>query len=254
MGASARCFFPLNILERWQARFSAKFEEAVKSVYGRALAVLLAWRYTVLALGFALLLLTAGYVESGKMGMVLFPKVESDYGFCEVYLPYGTPVEKVRQVEARLVKSAEETVAENGKEALSRGIFSTVNENRVRVRIHLTEPEVRPVPTSEVTRIWREKTGTIPGVESLSFEANRGGPGSGKSLTVSLNHRDVETLNRAGEDLAQRLSEYPMVSDIDDGSALGKRQFDISLTPAGHRMGLTQRAIANRIRSAYQGH
>ncbi len=246
-------FFPLNILERWQVRFSTKFEATVKSIYGRLLAVLLTWRYTVLTLGFALLLVTAGYVESGKMGMVLFPRVESDYSFCEIYLPYGTPVDKVRQVEALLVASAEKTVNENGQDALSTGIYSQVSENRVRVRIHLTEPEVRPVSTSEVTRTWREKTGRIAGVESISFDASRGGPGSGKSLTVSLNHRDVETLNRAGEDLAQRLGEYPMVSDIDDGSALGKRQFDISLTPAGHRMGLTQRTIANRIRSAYQG-
>ena len=121
----------------------------------------------MLALGFALLLLTAGYVESGKMGMVLFPRVESDYGFCEIYMPYGTPEGKVRQVEARLVKTAEETVAENGKEALSQGIFSTVNENRIQVRIHLTEPEVRPVSTSEVTRIWRgRKPGRLQGLKA----------------------------------------------------------------------------------------
>ncbi len=44
-----------------------------------------------------------------------------------------------------------------------------------------------------------------------------------------------------------------MVSDIDDGSAQGKRQFNITLTPAGHRMGLTPRTIADKIRNAYQG-
>ena len=119
--------------------------------------------------------------------------------------------------------------------------------------ITLTDPEVRPVSTSEVTRTWREKTGAIAGVETISFESNRGGPGSGKSLTIALSHRDADILNRAGEDLALRLSEYPMVSDIDDGSARGKRQFDITLTPAGHRMGLTPKTIAGKIRNAYQG-
>ena len=121
------------------------------------------------------------------------------------------------------------------------------------MRIYLTDPEVRPVPTSEVTRIWREKTGSVSGVENITFEANRGGPGSGKALTIALSHRDADILNRAGEDLALRLGEYPMVSDIDDGSAQGKRQFDITLTPAGHRMGLTPKAIAGKIRNAYQG-
>ncbi|EIM62768.1 efflux RND transporter permease subunit [Desulfobacter postgatei] len=246
-------FFPLNVLEAWQAKFSEQFETIVKSVYGRLMSVLLSWRYTVFTLGLALLLITFGYVKSGKMGMVPFPKVESDYAFCEIYLPYGTPENKVREVESHLVASAEKTVAENGKEALSTGIFSQVEENHIEMRIYLTDPEVRPVSTSEVTRIWREKTGVVSGLETITFESNRGGPGSGKSLTVSLSHRDTDTLNRAGEDLARHLAEYPMVSDIDDGSAQGKRQFDITLTPAGHRMGLTPRTIAVKIRNAYQG-
>jgi multidrug efflux pump subunit AcrB len=156
-------------------------------------------------------------------------------------------------VESHLVASAEKTVSENGKEALSTGIFSQVEENHIEMRIYLTDPEVRPISTSEVTRIWREKTGVVSGIETITFESNRGGPGSGKSLTVSLSHRDTDTLNRAGEDLARHLAEYPMVSDIDDGSAQGKRQFDITLTPAGHRMGLTPRTIAVKIRNAYQG-
>lgn len=246
-------FFPLNLLEAWQARFSEKFETAIKSVYGRILSVMLAWRYTVFALGLALLLVTFGYVKSGKMGMVLFPKVESDYAFCEVYLPYGTPERTVRQMETRLVSSAQKTVDENGGQKLSTGIFSQVSENNIRVRIYLTAPEVRPISTTEVTRIWREQTGRVPGVETISFESNRGGPGSGKALTIALSHRDTDLLNRAGEDLALQLDEYPIVSDIDDGSAQGKRQFDIVLTPAGHRMGLTSATIARKIRNAYQG-
>ncbi len=246
-------FFPLNYLEAWQARFSAKFETTVKSVYGRALSVLLSWRYTAFALGLALLLITFGYVKSGKMGLILFPRVESDYAFCQIYLPYGTPETKVREMEARLVASAQKIVDENGKQKLSTGISSQVSENNIQARIYLTDPDVRPLSTSKVTRIWRKQIGSIAGVESIAFAANRGGPGSGKGLTIGLSHRDADILNRAGEDLARRLGEYSMVSDIDDGSAKGKRQFDIALTPAGYRMGLTPKTIAAKIRHAYQG-
>jgi multidrug efflux pump subunit AcrB len=159
----------------------------------------------------------------------------------------------VREVENRLVASAQKTVDENGKQNLSTGIFSQVSENNIQARIYLTDPGVRPIPTSEVTRIWREKIGPVAGVETISFAANKGGPGSGKELTIALSHRDADLLNRAGHDLAQRLSEYSIVSDIDDGSARGKRQFDITLTPAGFRMGLTPKTIAAKIRHAYQG-
>ncbi|MCD4719200.1 MAG: efflux RND transporter permease subunit [Desulfobacula sp.] len=246
-------FFPLNYLEKWQERFSKFFEKFIKNYYGGFLLRLLDHRYTVIAFGIALLMITAGYVSSGRMGMVMFPRVESDYAFCEAFLPYGTPAETLKNVEQHLVQRAHNVVEENGKDYLSNGIFSQVRDNRVRVRIYLTDPGVRPLNTSEVTNIWRKKTGKIPGLETITFESNRGGPGSGKNLTVSLSHRDKNMLDRAGEDLAQNLSSYPIVHDIDDGSAKGKKQFDITLNLAGKRMGLTSREVANQIRHAFQG-
>ena len=246
-------FFPLNYLEKWQEKFSRSFEVFVKKRYGGVLMSLLLHRYAVIALGIALLMTTAGYVSSGRMGMVMFPKVESDYAFCEAAMPYGVPVQTVKKIEAHLVQAAHKVVAENGKDHLSTGIFSQVEDNRIRVRLYLTDPDVRPLNTSEVTRIWREKTGRIPGIETITFESDRGGPGSGKNLTVSLSHRNKTMLDRAGEDLAQSLSGYSIVHDIDDGSAKGKKQFDITLSPEGRRMGLSSREVANQVRHAFQG-
>ncbi len=246
-------FFPLNYLEKWQEKFSLFFEKFVKKQYGGLLMGMLAYRYAVIAFGIALLMATAGFVSSGRMGMVMFPRVESDYAFCEAFLPYGAPVQALKNVEHRLVESARSVVAENGKQDLSTGIFLQVRDNRVWARIYLTDPDVRPLSTSEVTHIWREKVGTIPGLETITFESNRGGPGSGKNLTVSLSHRNKNILDRAGEDLAESLSGYPIVHDIDDGSAKGKKQFDMTLSPAGKRMGLTSREVANQIRHAFQG-
>ncbi len=246
-------FFPLNIFERWQRGFSLWFERMVRQVYGRALSMLLAYRYSVIAFGIALFLITIGYVISGRMGIVPLPKVESDYAFCQVVLPFGTPEKQIRAVENRMVDTAGKTISENGGTALSKGIFSRVTDNQIKIQIYLTDPGVRPMDTAEVTRRWRENTGRIPGIESISFESDRGGPGSGKNLTVALSHRNKDLLEQAGEALASRLGEYPIVHDIDDGSAQGKRQFDIILSEAGRRMGLTSRDAANQIRHAFQG-
>jgi multidrug efflux pump subunit AcrB len=246
-------FFPLNYLEKGQEKFSRFFERFVKKYYGGFLFRLLQYRYVVIAFGIALLMMTAGFVSSGRMGMVMFPKVESDYAFCEAVLPYGTPSDTLKKVEQHLVQKAREVIKENGEDHLSTGVFSRVRDNQVRVRLYLTDPGVRPLSTSDVTDIWRKKTGRIPGLETIAFESDRGGPGSGKNLTVSLSHRDKNMLDRAGEDLAKSLSEYSIVHDIDDGSAKGKKQFDITLSPAGKRMGLTSREVANQIRHAFQG-
>ena len=246
-------FFPLNYLETGQKKFSAFFERSVKRYYGGLLFWVLKNRYSVIALGTALLLGAAGYVSSGRMGMEMFPKVESDYAFCEATLPYGTPTQTLRKIEQRLVETAGLIVDANGKQLLSTGVFSKVNNNQVQVRIYLTDPGIRPLSTTQVTHLWRDKSTGIPGLETISFESDRGGPGSGKNLTVSLSHRDKDMLDRAGSDLGQSLMGYPIVHDIDNGSAKGKKQFDITLTPAGQRLGLTSREVANQIRHSFQG-
>ena len=246
-------FFPLNYLEKWQISFSNSFEIFIKKFYGNLLLKFLHYRYTVIAFGIALLMITVGYISSGKMGMVMFPKIESDYAFCEAILPYGVPVKTLKDVEQRLVQKANTIIKENGKEQLATGIFSKVANNKIQVRIYLTPPEIRPLSTSTVTSLWRKKVGRISGLEAIAFESDRGGPGSGKTLTVSLSHRDNNLLNKAGEELAQKLSAYSIVHDLDDGSAKGKKQFDITLLPIGKRMGLTSREVGNQIRNAFQG-
>ncbi len=246
-------FFPLNYLEQWQKKFSRFFERSIKKYYGHFLHLVLKLRYSVIALGVALLMITAGYVSSGRMGMVLFPKIESDYAFCEATLAYGTPSKTIKKVEQYLVHKALEVINKNGKNKLSQGIYSQVNNNKISINIFLTDPDIRPLSTTEVTNIWRKKTKQIPGIENISFESNRGGPGSGKSLSISLSHRDKKILDKAGQTLAKSLSGYAIVHDIDDGSIRGKRQFDIKLTDLGKRMGLSSREVANQVRNAFHG-
>jgi len=248
-----RLWWPLNHVERWQGTFSRFFERLVHDRYGNLLGWVLRNRYPVLAFGLAVLMATAGYVASGRMGMEMFPKVESDYAYCEAVLPFGSPAARLRAVEKILVDSGETVVGEHGGAALSRGVFSQVQENTISTRIYLTEPDKRPIGTARVADLWRDRVGVLAGLESISFESDRGGPGRGKNLTVRLSHRDKDVLDLAGEELAARLAEFPIAHDIDDGSAKGKRQFDIRLLPVGERMGLTSREVANQVRHAFQG-
>ncbi len=252
-GQTRPSFFPLNVLEQWQKNFSRRFEAFVSGVYGGNLVKLIEHRYSLVAGALALLLITLGYVLSGRMGMVLSPKVESDYAFCQAELPYGAPSSMLKSVESCLVKAAEKVVAQHGGDDLSTGIFSRVENHQIKVYIQLTPPDIRPLHTSEVTRLWRKKVGEIPGIESLSFASDRGGPGFGKNLTVALSHRDQKILKKAAQELAQNLSRFSMVYDIDDGSARGKEQIDITLNTLAQRMGLTSREVALQVRHAFQG-
>ncbi len=248
-----QAIWPFNHLERWQQGLSLALERFIKQGYGKFLSGVLGQRYAVVALGLALLMATAGYVASGRMGMMLFPKVESDYAYCEAVLPYGTAQGRMDAVEKHLVNAADRVAGENGKDRLSKGVLSQVKENSITVRFYLTDASTRPLNTAEVAALWRREVGALSGLESITFESDRGGPGSGKGLTIQLSHRDKAVLDSAGEALAEQLAAFPVVRDIDDGSANGKRQFDIRIRPAGIRVGLTSQEVANQIRHAFQG-
>ena len=244
---------PLRFFVHWQARFSSRFESFVRKRFGALLGFSLRHRYVVIALGLALITATLGYVRSGRMGMELFPRVESNYAFVEATLPSGAPREAIRRVEKRLYDAALAVSGENGGERLAEGFLTRVSENSIQARIYLTDPEVRPISTTALTNAWREQVGRIPGLETIVFQSDRGGPGSGKALTIQLSHRDKDLLEQAGRDLARELAEFASVSDIDDGSPSGKDQLDIRLKPAGQAMGLTSREVARQVRNAFLG-
>jgi len=245
--------WPLNHLERWQNRFSQAFESFVRNQFGAFLRMMIRHRYAVIALGIAMIAALYGYVASGRMGLEMFPKSESDYAYCAATLPYGSAKSKLRDVEKELIQSARTVIDKNGGENLAAGVLSAVSDNMIEVRIYLTDMDKRPLSTTQVTGLWRDATPTLTGLENIRFESNMGGPGSGKNLTVRLSHVDGKTLERAGSDLAEALSHYTIVHDIDDGSAQGKRQYDIKLLPLGERMGLTSEDVATQVRYAFQG-
>ncbi|MDP3428797.1 MAG: efflux RND transporter permease subunit, partial [Desulfomicrobium sp.] len=240
-----------------QAKFSSGFKYVVATFISPLLMLTIRLRYLTLAVALAVLTATLGYVASGRMGIVMFPKVEADYAYVELAMPFGTPVVRTEAAIDRMVRIAEELAQEHGGEELVEGIYSQVGMgsggHQGSVRVFLTPPEQRTLPTAEFTTLWRQRVGDIAGTEYLKFESDRGGPGSGAALTIELSHRSTNILEKAGEDLAKALGNYAQVSDIDDGFSAGKTQFDFRIRPEGLSLGLTSQDIARQIRAAFYG-
>ncbi|SHI96846.1 efflux RND transporter permease subunit [Halodesulfovibrio aestuarii] len=243
----------LGWLIRFQQRFSNRFEKFIANQFGAFISRLITYRYAVLGSALAILFITVGFALSGRLGMVLFPTVESDYAYSSITMPYGTPVERIKEVEKQLFTSANNVISNNGGEKLSTGVFTDIANNILTARIYLTPPDSRPISTSKVTALWRKAVGTVDGAETVDFLADRGGPGSGKGVTIQLSHRNIAMLEKAATELAEAMSLLNGVSDIDDGNARGKRQFDIKLLPAGEAAGLNSREVANQLRNAFYG-
>jgi multidrug efflux pump subunit AcrB len=240
-------------IHAWQQRFSNAFVRFVSRRYGPLLGLALRWRYVTMSLGIAVLLIVVGYAKSGRMGFELFPKIESDYAKVTATLPFGTAFQKTEKVQQMLVKAAREVVAENGGKTLMEGIFARINGNQADVRIYLTPPNKRPISTAQITERWRERVGIIPGLESLLFESDAGGPGRGAAITIELSHKNIGLLEKAAADVAKALGFYPIVKDIDDGFAPGKQQIDFQIKPEARSLGLRSKEVARQVRHAYYG-
>ena len=236
-----------------QQQFSTFFTHRVRTLYGPFLKWILRWRYVTVSLGIAVLLVTMGWVKSGRMGFELFPKVESDYAKVTARTPFGTAVEKTAAIHHILVQAARQVVTENGGDDLSEGIYAFVNGNLTQIWVYLTPPETRPISTARLTKLWRRKVGHLPGIETIKFESDAGGPGRGAAIAVELSHHQIPVLELASAKLSKAFAFYPHVTDIDSGFSPGKQQLDFKIKPEGQSQGLTAGEIARQMRHAYYG-
>lgn len=244
---------PLARLGRRQQRFGAAYDRFVENRFGALLRLVLHYRYIGLAVGVAVLIITGAWAASGRLGFEMFPKTETDYAYAEIELPTGVPEEALQLVQDRLLTAAREVVEENGGDELATGISASVSENSVDARIMLTDPDIRPMSTAEVSALWRRRVGDVAGAKSMSFESDRGGPGSGKALTIQLSHRDVDVLSEAAKALAKGIEGYPGVSEVTDGTESSKTELSFRMLPQGEAQGLTARSVASQVRQAFYG-
>ncbi|MFI3271019.1 MAG: efflux RND transporter permease subunit [Pseudomonadota bacterium] len=238
---------------RFQRQINAGILYLIQNNFSNFVKKVLHLRYITIAVAIAILTATAAYVASGRMGFDLMPRVESDYAYAEAELPEGTPHAEIQKIKNHILYCAEEVVAANGGDALSTGISAMIVDEALYIYVYLTDPDVRPMNTTDFMEEWRTKVGVMAGVEKLLFQSDRGGPGSGSSLTLYLSHRDTDTLDQAAIAFGELISTYAGIGDIDTGTSRTARQFDVKLTPAAEQLGFTSQSVSTQIRNAFQG-
>lgn len=252
-------------LHKFQRRFSDWFVYLVRTYYAPFLDFIIRNRYITILASISILVFTVAYVRLGYISVIPFPSVDSEFSVSTIVMPFGCDVSDTEIALKIVEERAKELVEKNGGEQLSTGILSVVNSrvgegsgatsgsHVAKVYILLTDPDIRPLSTFEVTNKWRELVGEITGTNYVRFESNSGGPGSGASLSVELSHKDMNTLETASAELAEMLKEVDSVFDIDDGFTPGKEQIDFKVRKECEALGFTADNIAQQIRSSYYG-
>ncbi len=260
-------------VKRLQNRIGTGLERFIAGPYARVLALALEYRYTTVALALAALLLSVGLVGGGKVQFRFMPEVEADVVTATLQMPHGTPVEQTAAVVEHLVRQAGTVVEEFDRnlpegQSIMRHIYALVGAHLIigggpqgtsktsgghlaNVSLQLKPGEERDVSSDLVARRWRELTGDVPGVDSLTFKADL--MRFGANIDIQLSHADFDVLIPAAERLKTILADYPGVSDIADNHAAGKEEIKVRLRPEAATLGLTEEDLGRRVRAAFYG-
>ncbi len=106
--------------------------------------------------------------------------------------------------------------------------------------------------TESIIALVRERVGRLPGVKRFSILRTEAGP-AGSDVSISLAGPDLETLENYAGEMESFLSTLQGVSDARHDMEPGKLEFRYRLNEHGRRLGLTQRQIAEAVRTGYLG-
>ena len=261
--------------QRWEAfqgRFASGLQSFIEKRYRPFLRDALRWRYTAVAIGISLLIVTAGLLQSGRVKFTFFPAIEADYVAAQLTMPQGTaPAETRRalnQIVAASWKLQGELDAEYAKggdslvlhRLVSIGRRAFVQENTIsrasgghvaEVVLELLPSEKRSISTGEIGLRWSELSGEVPGAKDLTFASDLFSTGA--PIDVQLRGAEGVPLPEAARFLKEQLALYPGAHDIADSFMAGKRELQLEILPDAELLGVSMRDLARQTRQAFYG-
>jgi multidrug efflux pump subunit AcrB len=241
-------------LHERQQQFSQGFNRLVEIVYQPIINVSLRFRYITASLALALLLVLGAYATSSHMGMVLMPEVSADEIEAGVRMPVGTTPDQAARIADTVTQASVRMFEEHNLHEVAEGIKTNVRgQSFIDVEIVMKPPDQRDMSAKEVIDLWRDSIGDLPGVNQVTFRAERGPGGHRRAISVDLSHSDIGVLEKAATAFVERVEAYSNTRDVSDNYNKGKSQYDFRLRPEGRALGLTDEELGDQLRGAFFG-
>jgi multidrug efflux pump subunit AcrB len=206
----------------------------------------------------AILILTIGLLTSGIARVVVFPDFAQDFIQVDLEMQSGTAPHvrnaAIQQVEGALLKINQDYVDEHPDSLpiiQNIGVF-TSGDTGARMFVEIPFTEDRPYEMKEVTQMWRDAVGEIPGMKELKFRA-AGHIGGGSPLSFKLSGSNYEALEEAAADLAKELATYEGLFDITNSATAGSDEIKLTIKPEAEALGLTMSSLGRQVRQAFYG-
>ncbi len=215
-------------------------------------------RGLTLAIFSAVLILSIGLMTSGIARVVIFPDFAQDFIQVDLDMQSGTAPHvrdaAVEQVEGALLQINQKHVEENPDSLpiiQNIGIF-TRGDTGAQMFVEIPFTEDRPYEMKEVTQMWRDAVGEIPGMKELRFRA-AGHIGGDSPLSFKLSGSHYEALEAAADELTSELASYEGLFDITNSSTSGSDEIKLTIKPEAEALGLTMSSLGRQVRQAFYG-
>jgi VCBS repeat-containing protein len=248
----------------------------IKNKYTPVLELAIKNRGNTVAIAISIFILTVGLVASGFIRFNFFPPLEADIVIAGVEYPEGTPVSLTKvgldQIEKSAYKLKDSLEVLYPENKIFINMVSTAGDQPIKTQsargpgnldatffgshlaecvIELAPGEERPISTVEISKIWRELTGLIPGVKQVTFDSDLFTTGA--PIEIQLSSVNREDLKAVTNRLKDKLQTYAGVFDIKDSFSAGKDEIKLNLLPEAQNYGITMASLARQVRQAFYG-
>ena len=256
---------PLTQVQDWAAALLRRFRDRYVVV---GITAAIRHRYLTLAYGVAFVLLCSLLMVSGSVRFLFFPEIEGTEISARVEYPVGTSF-SITKDGAELLRRGAITVNQATDNTAFRSINVTIGGQQrsaqgpdgsagldlashvASIRLELHPEEIRSLSAVDLSRMWREAVGAVPGAEVLEFSSQVFADAA--EAEYDLYGEDQELLMDAIDWFEDRMREYPEISTVSTSVKQGKQQYEIQLTEAGVAAGLTQADISRQLRQSFFG-
>ncbi len=282
-------FVPLERLTEWLSTYTnGALDRFGETLYGPLLRTSLRLPLLPISVGAFAVLAAWGMVRSGRVAFEFFPDLDGKVMVGQIHFPDGTPAdvtkaavrrmeEAARRVSQRIAESEDakkinrtpeptDPTAPRGPVKLTflqvgsakrgepAGGDQTNGSHVGQVEAELHDASMRNVTRAELIQLWREESGSFPGAETVTFQAEDVGPG-GKAIEFKIlaPREEVLALEGAVEECKKRLAEFAGVYDINDDSMPGKYEYQLRIKDSAQSMGINVADLSETVRNTYYG-
>ncbi len=248
--------------------------------YVNLLRTALRHRYFVTLLAVAVLTIATSWAMT-RLPFQLFGRADIGQFFANIEAPNTYSLEDTERLARRIESAIRESVAEDEIDTMLTNVGVTfVDFNRFRFGsnyIQLIIDLKKPVPhgfierfvsplvslkfsregtrereTDEVIQDVRQRLETLTGIKRMSILRPQGGP-AGADIEVGVVGPDTGRLLQLAGELRDYLRQVPGVYDVRQDLDAGKLEYRYSLNERGRQLGLTQKQLADAVRTGFLG-